>query len=251
MEINNPKSQQIIISAVLLLLSLLFSYVSSQYPSAMTLILPLILGFGVLWLFPNRALDLAILGSFFDEVDFNAGFAKLGLGDLGLFALLAVWLSRVFVGHIPKRIDGSRVPKGLILLFFYLCFMAISMYLGQSYSSVYGRYFRLITYVLGVFAIADSIRDEKSFKRVFYIGIIAVVINVFAAFMMEGASGQRLEGLAYQSNILAFTIGMGLIFMFALITQTSSSFIRFSLILLLIPSVIAFFFTGSREQPLH
>jgi O-antigen ligase len=246
MEIND-KQQQWIIFLGFSSLSIAVSYLSSHFPSLMMLIILMILGLGILLKFPDRALDVAIFGSFFDEVDFNAGFAKLGLGDLGLFVLLAVWLSRSLTGHMPSRAKGYRFPKGLTLLFFYLCFMAMSMYLGQAYSSVYGRYFRLITYVLGVFAIADSIRDERTFKRIFYIGIVAAVINSFVAFWMEGASGQRLEGLAYQSNILAFTIGMGLIFMFAFITyQHSSYLLRSTLIVLLIPSVIAFFFTGSR-----
>jgi O-antigen ligase len=238
----NDQSLKVLIWLIFCFISLLMSYYLTLSPKVILGVVVFAFVLLFFYFFPNRALDIAIIGAFFDEIDFNMGFAKLGLGDLGLFVLLGIWLTQNLFTPFPSR-SISRLPKGGILLILYLFLMAINMHLGPSYSGLYGRYFRLVAYIFGVFVIVDSIRDLSTLKRCLSLIIFAGFVNAIAAFIMGSSSGHRFEGLAYQSNILAFTIGVALILMFGFLMQGKSILLMLCLI---VSSLTAFLLAGSR-----
>lgn len=149
---------------------------------------------------PMWAVYLVMIGSIFNDIYFNAGFALLGLGDLSTFALLPVWLLHRFIA-----LGGWRLPHRWPLLIGYVALCLASLLAGVSPDAGLRPYLRQATYVLALFAVVDLVRDTDRVATIFC--LLALCGGLHAAYALATWPGSgRLEGIPRQSNALAIML---------------------------------------------
>lgn len=194
----------------------------------------------VLLMRPMWAVYLLMVGSIFNDIWFNAGFALLGLGDLTTFALLPVWVLHRFIA-----LDGWRVPVRWPLLFGYMGLALASLLAGVAPDAGLRPYLRQATYILALFAVVDLLRDTDKVATVFR--LLALCGALHAAYALATwPGGGRLEGIPKQSNALAIMLSFCAVPTVGLVMHTRRQFARLCYAGMLGLMLIAMILTISR-----
>jgi O-antigen ligase len=165
---------------------------------------------------PKLALYLLVVGALFNPFYVNAGFAKLGAGDLAMLIILPVWVARrLFVG------GDLRLPVGWPLLAAYVVVAGVSLLLGADPAAAQAAYLRELTYVAALVAGVDLTRDLSmkwrppaeslaadvaNFPRLF--GLMCLCGLVLVIHALATWPGGRMVGMIGQPNGLAFILAL-------------------------------------------
>ena len=179
-----------------------------------------------------------IAGMMFNRVNFSAGFAVLGFGDLMAVAAVGVWIvSRVTDRSVP------RLPSfwPLAIIYFVLC--ALSLVASNASGRYYMPLWRQGAYTLAAIALVDHCRSERVMRNLLW--ILAVSALLHAAFALE-MGGRRLTGLALTPNFLARVLAICTIPAIALYQSERRPWVNVFLLATMSISAVALVLTQSR-----
>jgi O-antigen ligase len=190
---------------------------------------------------PALSLYALIIGTFFDALNLDVGFAKLGAGDLGALLVLGTWMgARVLRG---RRI---RWPQSSSLLVLYFSLALASLMLGIAPTRGYGFFIRLCTYGLCLLAVVDLLRDLKTFERLTIVLVLCSVGHAIIGFATIEGGNARMYGLIDQPNILGVQLAFGLIPLVAWMTRAQNVAYRWMLGFLFVMLLFSVVLTMSR-----
>lgn|GEM_PF-1709500 len=214
---------------------------SVYIPLAPLVLFALSVGAYVLYQAPWLSLVAFALGVSFDDVYVNIGFALLGMGDLAMALLLALWTLRRVSWRAPLRL-----PEGWGFLFAFLVFTFLSLIFGPKPQVAYGLMLRLCVYVLTILVIVDYVRTLRGLHHILSVVIVSGVIHAGFAFYLDNQDA-RLVGIPDQSNNLGALLGFSLSLAFAYLKHHQSSPLQRSALLAgIFITMTALIFTISR-----
>ena len=154
---------------------------------------------------PQFMTFLVAIGIMLDDVNVNAGFALLGMGDFAVALIYLQWtLSRLKSGAPPLRL-----PPAWPLMIAYLTFTLISWVMGARPAGTGGMMVRLLVYVGAVLMLVDYLKSLKALHVTFLSMILSGVIHASLALYLDNDNA-RLGGLADQANTLGSLLGLTL-----------------------------------------
>lgn len=214
----------------------------SVYAPLMPLsLLAITLGAYVLYQAPWFSLVAFALGVSFDDVYVNMGFALLGMGDLAMALLIALWVLKRITWRAPYRI-----PEGWGFLLAFIVFTFISLILGPKPQIAYGLMLRMCAYLVTILVIVDYVRSLKSVHYILTVVVMSGVVHAALAFYLDNQDA-RLVGIPDQSNNLGALLGFSLAIAFAYLKHFQGSPLQRLLLLGgIFLSLMALIFTISR-----
>ena len=162
--------------------------------------------------YPRYPIYAFMLSSFFGGANVNTGVFVLGLDDLGILGLIAVWVIRRLSGY-----SSMRWPLGFGWITLYVALAYLSLINGVSPDGHYGVYVRFLSRVLALVAFIDLVREEGILIKCLYCLGVSALIHAIIAFSLNQSMSGRLGGLIDQPNLLGCTLALGLIPLVALL----------------------------------
>ncbi len=189
---------------------------------------------------PERGAELIVVGVMFQSLVVGTSFAKLGVGDLSIFAVAPAWFAWRLL-----RLGDIRLPPAWWAIPILLLLLYVSMMLGVSGKPTWGRYLRAVCYGATVFIVTDLVRTRRQLFRLYWLLALAGLVHAAVGFQGLGGSA-RMAGLPDQANTLAMLLAISMFAAIGLLLTPRGQASRLALLGISAVLVVALISTVSR-----